>query len=88
MTRDSLGVHALCPTRWTVFAEFMVSIARNYFILQELWDHVTESVTDIETVAHIGSVVDQMQKFELVFGLVLGENLLKQSNPLGEVFSI
>ena len=35
---DSKGIHALCPTRWTVRGEALEYILKNYDELMNLWD--------------------------------------------------
>ena len=35
---ESRGVHALCPTRWTVRGEALASVLNNHDELMELWD--------------------------------------------------
>ena len=44
----SPGVRVLCPTRWTVRADSMESIVRNYSVLQELWDEAVTFVRDVK----------------------------------------
>ncbi len=38
MSPGNIGIRTLCPTRWTVRADSMQSIIKNYSVLQELWD--------------------------------------------------
>lgn len=38
ITIGSIGIRILCPTRWTVRAEALASIAENYDTLQLTWD--------------------------------------------------
>ena len=79
---DSPGVHVLCPTRWTVCAESMLSVINNYTVFQELCEQAAEIVTDNETVAHTGGVAAQMQPLEFFVGLVRGENLLQHTDNM------
>ena len=76
------GVRGLCPTRWTVRADSMLSIIQNYTVLNELWDKACNVVGDTETIAHIRGAVAQMASFEFFLGLVLGEMLLRHTNNL------
>lgn len=76
------GVRVICPTRWTVKAESMLSIIQNYTVLQELWDRAADIARDSDTVARIRGVASQMQSFDFFFGLVLGETLLRNSDNL------
>lgn len=76
------GVRALCPTRWTVRADSMESIVRNYAVLQELWDEAVSFVRESEVIARIRGVASQMNLFDFFFGLVLGESLLRNTDNL------
>ena len=35
---ESIGVHAFCPTRWTVRGESLEAVLNNYMELMELWE--------------------------------------------------
>jgi hypothetical protein len=72
----SPGVRVLCPTRWTVRADSLGSIIGNYTALQSTWEEAIEIARDTETKARIGGVLAQMQSFDFLFGVVLGEMLL------------
>ncbi len=76
------GVRVLCPTRWTVRADSMLSIIQSYTVLNELWDKACNVVGDTETIAHIRGAAAQMGSFEFFFGLVLGEMLLRHTDNL------
>ena len=78
------GVRVLCPTRWTVRADSMHSIIQNYSIIQRLWDEAVEIVHDSETIARIRGVASQMQTFDIYFGLVMGECLLRNVDNLSK----
>ncbi len=82
MSPGNPGIRVLCPTRWTVRAESIDSIVRNYSVLQELWDESVSLVHDSEVIARIRGVASQMQLFDFFFGLVLGENLLRNTDNL------
>ena len=78
----SPGVRVLCPTRWTVRADSMMSIIQNYNVLNELWGKACEVVKDTETIARIRGAETQMVSFEFFYGLVLGEMLLRHTDNL------
>ena len=63
----SPGVRILCPTRRTVQAEALRSIAENYQALQLTWDAAKEAMKDTEMSAQIGGVAAQMEKFDFFF---------------------
>ena len=76
ISRDSPGIRILRPTRWTVRAEALVSIAENYEALQLSWDTARDAVRDTEMRARIGGVAAQMEHFDFFFGIQLGRKLL------------
>ena len=79
---SSGAIRALCPTRWTVRADSMESIVKNYCTLQTLWDHAIDIVRDTGTIARIRGVASQMKSFSYFYGLVLGEVLLRHTDNL------
>lgn len=82
ITPGNTGIRTLCPTRWTVRADSMLSIIKNYSILQELWDQAVAIVHDTETISRIRGIDAHMRKFDFFFGLVLGEVLLRHTDNL------
>ena len=82
MAPGNCGVRVLCPTRWTVRADTMRSIIRNYAVLQQLWDQAAILAHDTEVIARIRGVAAQMELFDFFFGLVLGESLLRNTDNL------
>ena len=76
ISTDSPGIRILCPTRWTVRAEALASIAENYEALQLTWDTARDAVRDTEMRARIGGVAAQMEHFDFFFGIQLGRKLL------------
>ena len=80
----SPGVRVLCPARWTVRADSLASIISNYAALQHTWEEAIDVVRDTETKARIGGVSAQMTKFDFLFGMILGEMLLRHSDNLSK----
>ena len=76
ISTDSPGIRILCPTRWTVRAEALTSIAENYQALQLTWDAAKDAVRDTEMKARIGGVAAQMEHFDFFFGVQLGRKVL------------
>ncbi|KAI6656107.1 Zinc finger MYM-type protein 1-like [Oopsacas minuta] len=76
VTIASPGLRVLCPTRWTVRAEALASIAENYHALQLTWDVAKDATRDTEMRARIGGVAAQMEKFDFFYGISLGRKLL------------
>ena len=76
------GFRTLCPTRWTVRATSLQSILDNYSVFQALWEDVKEVATDPEVRARVIGVNATMNRFDFLFGLALGERLLKHTDNL------
>ena len=72
----------LCPTRWTVRADAMISVISNYGVLHELCDWSLDNCTVTEMKARIRGVQVHMHQFQFIFGLVLGRNLLQHTANL------
>ena len=72
LTEGGPGIRVLCPTRWTVRADAMASVIKNYAVLQSLWDKAVTIVHDTDTIARLNGISSQMNKFEFYFGLVMG----------------
>ena len=81
---DRPGIRILCPTRWTVRADSLASILSNYTVLQELWDECVEIVKDSETIARINGVASQMRTFRFLYGVELGEMILRHTDNLSK----
>ena len=79
---QSPSIRLLCPTRWTVKADAMNSILRNYNELMELWDWSTDNLKDPKMKARIRGVASHMRTFDCYFGLTLGECLLRSADNL------
>ena len=62
----SVGIRSLSPTRWTVRADAMQSIIKNYEVLQELWEQAADVARDTETIARIQGVASQMKTFDFL----------------------
>ena len=84
MEPGSPGIRTLCPTRWTVRADAMESIIKNYQVLQELWEKAADIIRDTETIARIWGVASQMSTFDFFFGLAFGEILLRHTDNLSK----
>ena len=74
----------LCPTRWTVRGRSLQSVIDNYRVFQELWDDTLEVATDFDTKSRLGGAKAAMNTFNFLFGLVLGERLLKHTDSLSQ----
>ena len=81
---DCTGFRVLCPTRWTVRAASLKSVLDNYGVLQALWDEAQSWRLDSEMRARIIGVATQMQSFEFVFGVSLGNLLLHHTDNLSK----
>lgn len=79
---ESRGVHALCPTRWTVRGEALASVLNNHDELMKLWDWSPEVLKHTEMKSRIIGVKSIMAKFSFYFGCCLGEKILQQTDNL------
>ncbi|KAL5466972.1 hypothetical protein EMCRGX_G031137 [Ephydatia muelleri] len=78
----SSGIRIFCPTRWTVRAEALASIADHYNSLMQTWDAAKDATRDTEMKARIGGVTAQMESFDFIFGVELGQKLLNMVDNL------
>ena len=78
----SPGIRILCPTRWTVRAEALASMADNYNALMQTWDAAKDATRDTEMKARIGGVAAQMESFDFFFEVELGRKLLNMVDKL------
>ena len=70
---NSSGLKPLCPTRWTVRAEAIDAVIKQYTIIETL-DEV-HSTTKDEYGLKAGGIVTALEKFDMLFGLQLGHLL-------------
>ena len=82
MAASTLGLRILCPHRWTVKADFLKSILDNCEVLLATWEESIDIVKDTETKSRIAGVSAQMQKFEFLYGVMLGQLILSHSDNL------
>ena len=68
------GFRTLCPTRWTVKADSLHSVIVNYSVLQASLDTFTEMAAQGKCLLGIAS---QLDKFDFLFGVFLGEKVLR-----------
>ena len=78
------GFHTLCPTRWTVRAATLQSILDNYNAFQALWEEIQDNITDSEIKARVIGEEATMKRFNFLFGLLLGECILKHTDNLSK----
>ena len=78
------GIRVLCPTRWIVRADSLFSIISNYSALLSTWDEAIEAVRDTESKARIRGVQAQTKMFDFLFGVSLGEMVLRHTDNLGK----
>ena len=73
-----------CPTRWTVRANALKSIAENYTVLLDTWCECLETTRNTETKARILGVQSQMCSFDFFYGIHLGVLILSHSDNLSK----
>ena len=66
-TGSTPGIRVLCPTRWTVRADSLLSITSNYGVLQSTWEEALLVAKDSETKARIHGVSSQMKTFNYLY---------------------
>lgn len=84
LDRPNSKIRNLCPTRWTVKADALLSIIDNYDTLNDLWDWSLQTVKDTDMKARIRGVQAHMQKFDFFFGSSLAEVLLRNADNLSK----
>ena len=70
------GFRTLCPTRWTVHADSLGSVRMNYSVLQRSLEVFSEA-RDMETSAKVRGIAVVMESFDFLFGVMLGEKVLR-----------
>ena len=81
---DVPGFRVLCPTRWTVRAASLQSVLDNFEVLLGVWEEAQCAQLDSEMRARIGGVNAQMQTFDFLFGVSLGNLLLRHTDNLSK----
>ena len=81
---DVPSFRTLCPTRWTVKASSLESVLNNYKVFQALWEEAKEIAPDSETRTRIAGVEFKMSTFPYLFGVLLGECVLKHTDNLSK----
>ena len=79
-----MTITLLCPTRWTVRAKSLKSIADNFDYLQTLWQWSVDNCSDTVMKARIRGVDIHMRTFDYMYGVILGELILKHSDNLSK----
>ena len=77
------GFRTLCPTRWTVRADSLASVVANYSVLQTSLESFVElSSRDMEMSARVNGIGSQLERFDFLFGVMLGEKFLRLADNL------
>ena len=84
LSPETPGFRVLCPTRWTVRADSLLSVIDNYTALQSTWEESLESRLDTEVKARMVGVKTQMETFSFFFGVCLGERILRHADNLSK----
>ena len=79
---SSIGIRAMCPTRWTVRGDAVESIIENYVVLKQLWSECLTTQLDPDVKGRIIGVQAQMATFNVLFGLQLAMKILKITDNL------
>ena len=81
---EDAGVHAFCPTRWTVRGKTLDALLNNHKELLDLWDWSLSVLKDTEMKARVIGVRTMMSKFDFLFGCTVGKTLLNQTYNLSQ----
>jgi hypothetical protein len=77
------GLRALCPTRWSIRADSLASVQIDFEVVQKSLDEFTRMSTHhMEKSAKVNGISSQLQKFDLLFGMMLGEKALRYVDNL------
>ena len=69
--------------RWTVRADSLASVLSIYVVLQSSWDTFSDMAhRDMEMSATVNGIAVQLEKFDFLFGVMLGEKLLRSADNL------
>ena len=82
---ESKGIHAFCPTRWTVRGEGCIAMINNHQELCSLWEWLLNNLTDTQMKARVIGVQAYMNKYVFVFGCLLSKNILQRTDNLSRV---
>ncbi len=78
---NTLSIRLLCPTRWTVRANSLLSVVNNYSTLLGTWE-MADVARDTDGKARIQGVKAQMNTFRFAFGTMLAEMILRHTDNL------
>ena len=76
VAHGSFGYRTLFPTRWTVRASSLECMLSNF----EVFRHSGRRKTGADAHTHISGVQFQITTFNYLFGITLGELILKHTN--------
>ena len=79
------GIKPLCPTRWTVRAEAIDAVIKQYTVIMETMEHVHITTRD-EYGLKDGGVLASLDKFQILFGLKLGHLLFGASEETSKEY--
>ena len=79
---SSIGIRAMCPSRWTVRGDSLESIVENYVVLKQLWSECLTTQLDPDVKGRIIGVQAQMATFDVLFGMQLAMKILKITDNL------
>jgi len=88
LTPDTPGFCVLCLTRWTVRATSLQSVLDNFEVLLGVWEEAQCTQLDSEMRARTVGVNAQMQTFDFLFGVSLGNLLLCHTDNLSKMLQL
>ena len=89
MAPSDPGFRTLYPTRWTVRADSLARVRINYAVLQSSLESFLEMASrDMEMSAKVNGIASQLEKFDFLFGVMLGEKVLQLKDNLSRTLQI
>ena len=82
---NEAGFRTLYPTRWTVRAESLASVNRNYSVLQSSLNCFSEMASrDLEMSSRVNGIAAQLEKFDFLFADKLSRSLQQKKLSAAE----
>ena len=78
----TLGFQTLCPTRWTVHASSLQSVADSWNVLQELWEECLATKLESDIISRVIGLQHRTTTFDYFFGVNLAILLFKHIDNL------
>ena len=79
------GVKPLCPTCWTMRAEFLRSVLTNYTVIMSVLEEIMEEYKgNFEASCQARGVLTTMENFHFLFGVAVSKKVFTITDKLHE----